>query len=75
MMEESKVQPAATRVMDLTLFEPQPVCAFREHAQDIVDLSWQDSRRSQKDTDFILSCSFDNKVILWSLQSEHNQPI
>ena len=34
--------------LDMTLFETIPAYEFREHAQDIVDISWNGSREDSK---------------------------
>ena len=58
----------------MSIFEPEPGWEFREHAQDIIDISWCSAatRSHQSDKVLLLSCSFDQKVILWNLQSENN---
>ena len=60
---------------NFSLIESSPLKEFKDHAKDIIDLSWKDNRQSEDDEDHILSCSFDSKVILWSLQSENSQPV
>ena len=60
---------------DLTLFETKPAWEFREHVQDIVDVCWSEPSEDEKDQIHILSCSFDCKVIQWSLQSDSSLPV
>lgn len=78
-MRRSKQKPHQFKNLqgtpNLSLFESQPAFEFREHAQDIVDLSWNDSSLNSKQQEQILSCSLDRTVLLWSLQSENSVPI
>ena len=60
---------------DLSLFESVPAWEFREHAQDIIDVSWNDASLDPKKQNHLLSCSFDGRVILWNLQIENNLPV
>ena len=64
-----------SKQIDLSLFESFPTYEFREHANDIVDISWNDSSQNPKKENHILSCSLDSIVLLWSLQSETSVPI
>ena len=66
---------ADSKQIDLSLFESFPKYEFREHANDIVDISWNDSSPNDKKENHILSCSLDCIVLLWSLQSETSAPI
>ena len=59
---------------DLTLFEHLPKWELREHAHDILSLSWSEALNNRGKARFILSCSFDLKVILWDLDKE-NTPL
>ena len=58
------------QVFDLSLFEHIPKWELREHAHDILDVSWSQARNERSEARYILSCSFDLKVILWDLDRE-----
>ena len=60
------------QVTDLFLFENVPKWELREHAEDIVDISWSLDLDERNEARYILSCSFDLKVILWDLKAENN---
>lgn len=60
------------QVTDLSLFENVPKWELREHAHDILDVSWSENPSLSGTSRYILSCSFDFKVILWDLQAEGN---
>ena len=55
------------QVTDLSLFENVPKWELREHAHDILDVSWSENPSISGTSRYILSCSFDFKVILWDL--------
>ena len=46
----------------VTLFKKEPQWEMKEHAHDIIDISWHVASK------MLLSCSFDQKVMLWSLE-------
>ena len=60
------------QVTDLHLFENLPKCELREHAHDILDISWGHVLSDRNEARYILSCSFDLKVILWDLEGENS---
>lgn len=46
------------------LLQKAPMFELKEHALDIIDVSWRSN------SSMILSCSFDQKVILWNLEKK-----
>ena len=48
------------------VFDSVPFREYREHEYDILDIAWS----CAPDKLLILTCSLDNKVILWDLSKE-----
>ncbi|KAG6518298.1 hypothetical protein ZIOFF_021702 [Zingiber officinale] len=45
----------------------KPVCCFRGHLGDVLDLSWSTSQFNPVDDRYFISGSLDNKVRIWSI--------
>lgn len=47
------------------LFNEKPLREYMEHESDIIDIEW-----SMEKQNLLLTCSFDQKVILWDLNKD-----
>ena len=59
------------------MFHTEPTREYREHEHDILDIAWSPAVRQSGGShhvqkhDLLVSCSFDQKIIVWSLTNEH----
>mmetsp|Transcript_32566 Transcript_32566/g.31802 ORF Transcript_32566/g.31802 Transcript_32566/m.31802 type:complete len:130 (-) Transcript_32566:900-1289(-) len=62
---EFKGEPNEKANETYKLLNEQPCREYMEHEYDIIDIVWSKDRPNQ-----LLTCSFDQKVILWDLNKE-----
>ncbi|KAL6503190.1 hypothetical protein OROHE_023819 [Orobanche hederae] len=49
----------------------KPVCTFKGHQDDVLDLSWSKSQFNPVDDDYFMSGSLDGKVRIWNIPDRH----